>query len=58
MANPFAQMFPDSKCVNAIQVKVPIEVYKRVAEEARKKNTSLSEIMMECMKTVLFPTKP
>lgn len=55
MANPFAEMFPDSKCVNTIQVNVPIEVYRRVANEAHEKDMSISQVMNECLKTVLFP---
>jgi len=54
MANPFRQMFPDSKCINTIQVNVPLEVYRKLAEEAQKKHTSISEILLLSLKKTYF----
>jgi len=50
MANPFKKLFPDSKCIDAIQIRVPHEVYRTIAQDAHVHNTSISEILMTLIK--------
>ena len=54
MANPFKQLFPDSKYIDAIQIRVPHEVYRTIAQDAHIQNTSISEILMALIKERYF----